>query len=224
MRVKTIRQISLAFLLSVISFTLTAHNNVVVIPLGGEDVVPEVETAKTVFLTTEQYAGTDFTGSEGADEICMTEAQEFDVEGEYKALIANGQTGRDIIPVRPNFALSAGLPIINVKGERLHRIGLALLHTSPILFENILTYADGTEPNVLTSEIHVWSGLASGGLLGGGLDTRCNDWGTHPLPIENTGSSNQFSSTLFNNSPISFFTPGREFDCSAALHLLCVEQ
>ncbi|MCP3848848.1 MAG: DUF1554 domain-containing protein, partial [Gammaproteobacteria bacterium] len=83
------------------SFTLFAHNKVVVIPLGGDE--PIAPTSKTIFYTDTTYSG-NLGGLAGADTKCQAAAdsQTPPVQGTFKAWLGVS-TGGDAIPARPDF-------------------------------------------------------------------------------------------------------------------------
>jgi hypothetical protein len=116
------------------SFTLFAHNKVVVIPLGGDE--PIAPTSKKIFWTDTSHNG-NLGGLTGADAKCQAEAdsQIPPVQGTFKAWL--GVTSEVVaIPARPDF-LHYNVQYKNVDGT--------------LVAEHFIDFLDDTFPGLIKS-------------------------------------------------------------------------
>lgn len=212
MRVKTIKQISLAILISVISFTLAAHNKVVVVPLGEEEAL--APTSKVIFVTSDTWdgdlttAGGGSSGKESADNLCMMAANGSNslVQGKtFKAWLSDGRA--------PTFHGSGrqmtlhDLPYVNVKGDTVFPNLWNLDHKRQSF---ILTEGGVVEP---LPSAH-WTGLDEAGLPS---PANCGQW------RDNTGS-NAGRQGFHNTQRIGEWNSEVSEDCNVVGRLFCVEQ
>ena len=126
---KTRFRMSLAVIFAAtVSFSVFAHNNVVVVPLGEDAPVPPTPAPKTVFVSSEQ-PNADLGGVDGADAICAADASSSThpnvIDKDFKAWLYDQDTRT--IPGPPegtrDFILPAG--IINSPTGRSFPTGLA---------------------------------------------------------------------------------------------------
>ena len=147
------------------SFALSAHEKVVVIPLGGD----EGPTFKTIFVTPETYTGDlkdetkgDADGPSGADRRCMEYAEkpESKVKGKtFKAWLSNGIGTASTNGHFRTFALH-NLPYHNTNDEILFNN----LEDFDVLPQNSFTTHSGQLVD-LNSPVHdnqwPWTGIRS---------------------------------------------------------------
>ncbi len=147
---KTIIKALVVTLIVSASFTLFAHNKVVVIPLSGDD----APTSKTIFWTNDKYDG-NLGGLPGADDKCQSAANTAGVTGRFQAWIGSGNVRST--SSRPSFA-KYDLPYKNVDGT--------------LVAESFNDFLDGEFSGVIKSETsalgffigqNYWSGLRDNG-------------------------------------------------------------
>lgn len=160
------------------------------------------ETARTVFVTSQTYAGGLIGGIAGADLQCSTLATAAELSGTYKAWISD-----DIMGPATTFTHSAA-PYVNTHGDTIATDWIGL--TSGVLLNPILYDEAGI---AVAPPINVWTGTDPAGnpVVG----QTCQGW----TAVGITGIEGLGSSTLADWTTGLIPPP-----CGDLAHLYCVQQ
>lgn len=168
------KQLIQVIVLMMITGTVLAQNKVVVIPLGGDDVVAP-SASKVVFFTDTTYAG-NLGGILGADDKCQQEAQDQGLDGRFKAWIHTDLP--ELSPDRVSFAKSK-TPYVNTSGEPLWPSYPVEGTLSDVRTSEILSVTGAPQVSAVT----FWTGIAE--FVGDPPVRHCSRWTTSERGITN---------------------------------------
>lgn len=187
-----------------LSISSSAHNKVVVIPVGGE----ETPTSKIVFITDDLHDG-DFGGPAGADDFCQAQADQAGSKAggkKFKAWISGGlatgmqNNGRTFI--------RSSVPYETVNGVLVANDFADLLDHTQDLYSR-LHYTQFGEAIGGSA----WTGLY---IDGAEHVSDCNGW--------TSGSFNDDGFSGSTNALDFKWTSNAVIDCQSRVHLICLEQ
>jgi len=137
----------------------------------GTDLVLDLITPKTVFITSESYTGS-LGGLEGADAICQLHADAAGLKGEYIAFLSTSTTNA-VQRLTPTLG-----PYVLVDGSIVVKNFAELFATTPY-GADLSTYQFLAQPIALDEwgDSHifdaVWTGTSVNGVV---ADANCDDW------------------------------------------------
>lgn len=221
-----ITQLSCVIALVALSFNVTAQNNVVVVPLFGDD-APTSPSPRTIFLTSTVFDG-NLGGVDGADAKCQAAATAGELAGVFKAYIGEGFGFEDVVPERSNFSISL-TPYLNTNGEEVFPTALGIFNGDGDL-QNTILDEFGTSFVVNTGTFstsvfsrEIWTGLFRGGGNNFGEAESCTSF------TSNEGDG--FDAIFIDESSIGdglgagiqFFFRNAD-NCAVEKSLLCMQQ